>query len=410
MSVAEAAVPDVAPPAGALRADLDRIQAIALIAGVVGTAAGIGAAVLWPGSGWPAYLVGYLFWLGIALGCLSLTMLHHLTGGNWGLVIRRPLEAGATTLPLLAALFLPIWFSRGAIYPWVHPEGELVEVVRAKAAYLNSSAWTVRAIAYFAVWIVLGWLMAGLSRRQDRTESTRPSDWCETLSGPGIVVVFLTGTFAALDWMMTLEPAWYSTIYGAMVIVGWGLATFAVMLLVTRVLSRHEPVASLATPGRLNDVGNLTLAFVMLWAYLSFSQYLIIWAGNLTEEIPWYLRRTGGGWGWVAAGLIGLHFFLPFFILLSRDVKRQVEALALLAAGILVMRLVDLTWLVVPATNDPSHPSFHGTAVLLVPVSAVGVGGLWVWLFLHNLKAAPLIPLRDPHVLAALEHPPEEDA
>lgn len=407
MSAAEAA-PTNTVPAGLLRADLDRLQLRSLIAGGAGTLAIVATGLLWPGQGWPAYLVGFLFWLGIALGCISLTMLHHLTGGNWGLVIRRPLEAGGATVPLMALLFLPLWIFRGSIYPWVHPEGEMVEVVHAKAAYLNSTAWTIRAIAYFTIWTLVGQIMASLSRRQDRTTSTRPSDWSETLSGPGIGIIFLTATFAALDWIMTLEPAWYSTIYGAMVIVGWGLATFALMLLITRVLSRHEPMAELATPGRLNDLGNLTLAFVMLWAYLSFSQYLIIWAGNLTEEIPWYLRRTGGGWGWVASGLVALHFFLPFFILLSREAKRQTRSLAVVASIILVMRLVDLAWLVVPARNDPGHPHFEPLTLLLVPVAAVGIGGLWLGLFLRNLKAAPLVPLHDPHIRAALEHPTEE--
>jgi hypothetical protein len=406
MSAGEAAaLGDV--PAGGLRAELDRIQSVALIAGLAGTAAILALGLVWPHRAGPAYLVGYLFWVGIALGCVSLTMLHHLTGGNWGLVIRRPMEAGAGTLILLAVLFLPLWFLRGWIYPWVHPEGELVHVVEAKEVYLNSTAWTIRTIVYFAIWIGMGLALAGLSRRQDRTESTQPSDWLETLSGPGMGVIFLTGTFAAIDWIMSLEPAWYSTIYGAMVIVGWGLATFATMIVVTRFLSRHEPIAALTTAGRLNDLGNLLLAFTMLWAYLSFSQYLIIWAGNLTEEIPWYLRRTRGGWGWIASALILFQFFLPFFLLLSRDLKRRVETLAVVAGVILVMRLVDLAWLVVPASNDPSHPQFAPVTLLLVPVAAVGIGGLWVWMLVGNLKARPLIPVRDPHVREALAHPPE---
>lgn len=395
------------PAAGALRADLDRLQSWALILGGAATIGVLAAGLAWPRTVMLAYLVGYLFWVGIAVGCVSLIMLHHLTGGNWGLVIRRPLESGAATLPLMALLFLPLWLSRGAIYPWVHPVGEMAEIVRPKAAYLNTAFWTIRALIYFAAWIGLGMLLARLSRAQDTATNSRPSDLAESISGPGLAVIFFTGTFAAIDWIMSLEPAWYSTIYSAMVIVGWGLSTFAAMIVVARILSRRQPIDALTTAGRLNDLGNLMLAFVMLWAYLSFSQYLIIWAGNLNEEIPWYIRRVRGGWGWVAGILIALHFFLPFFVLLSRDVKRRATSLAVVAGFILVMRLADLSWMVIPAWGDLEHRGVAGLSLALVPVAAAGIGGLWLWLFLHNLKNRPLIPLRDPHILEALLHSEE---
>jgi hypothetical protein len=385
----------------------DGPQTRALLVGLAATAVVVVVGFIAPRTAWPAYLVGFLYWVGLSLGCLSLTMLHHLTGGNWGLPIRRPLEAGARTLVVMAALFVPLWAFRGAVYPWVHPEGAMVEIVRPKAAYLNSTTWTIRAVAYFLAWIGLAYLLTGWSRRQDRSETDRPSAWSQTISGPGLALIFFTATFAVIDWVMSLEPAWYSTIYSAMVIVGWALATFALMVLIAGALSRHEPMAGLVTPERLNDLGNLMLAFVMLWAYMSFSQYLIIWAGNLTEEIPWYIKRTHGAWGWVALSLIALHFFLPFFVLLSRDTKRKVSSLRRVAALILVMRLVDLTWLVAPAPYDPLLPGVPWGTVLLVPVAAVGLGGLWAWAFLANLKGAPLVPRRDPHVIAALEHAAE---
>jgi hypothetical protein len=390
-----------------LSSRLDALQTRALVAGLAATALVVVAGLIWPQTAWPAYLVGFLYWVGLSVGCLSLTMLHHLTGGNWGLPIRRPMEAGARTIVLMAVLFVPLWFFRAAVYPWVNPTSEMAEIVRPKAAYLNTPFWTIRAIVYFAIWAGLAYLLTGWSRQQDHTEDTTPSWWSRNVSGPGLAVIFLTGTFAAIDWIMSLEPAWYSTIYSAMVIVGWGLATFAAMVLAAGFLSRYEPMAHLVTPGRLNDLGNLMLAFVMLWAYMSFSQYLIIWSGNLTEEIPWYLKRTHGGWGAVALSLIVLHFFVPFFILLSRDVKRRVESLRVVAAIVLVMRLVDLTWLVAPAPYDPVHPGIPWMTLLLVPIAAAGMGGLWLGGLIWNLKGAPLVPEHDPHIVEALEHAAE---
>ena len=172
-------------------------------------------------------------------------------------------------------------------------------------------------------------ILNGLSNRQDATTDATPSRWLQALAGPAIVLLFLAGTFSAIDWGMSLDPKWTSTIYGVMVIIGDALATLALMIVVAGFLAADRPMSEIATPGRLNDLGNLLLAFVMLWAYMSFCQFLIIWSGNLTEEIPWYLRRTAGGWQWVAVALIVFQFFLPFFVLLvPREQARNEQGIA----------------------------------------------------------------------------------
>jgi hypothetical protein len=243
-----------------------------------------------------------------------------------------------------------------------------------------------------------------LSTRQDSGANPAPSRWLQTLAGPGIVLLFLGGTFSAIDWGMSLDPKWTSTIYGVMIIIADALATMAFMIAVTSVLATDKPMSELATAGRLNDLGNLLLAFVMLWAYMSFCQFLIIWSGNLTEEIPWYLRRMRGGWEWVALGLIVFNFFLPFFVLLFRENKRVVGKASRVALWILFMHWVNLVWLVVPASTDPASPRILWSEVVLSAALTLGIGGTWVAFYIHWLRGRPVVPLYDPSLIAALEH------
>jgi hypothetical protein len=386
-----------------LRERLDRVQTIALVIGCVGLAVCVGAGLLRPAHFIAPYLVGYLDWLGITLGCLGFAMLHHLVGGSWGLVIRRPLEAGAVTVIPLAVLFLPIAIGVRVFYPWARVGSGTVEAAMGQSAYLNVPFFLSRALVYFVIWGVTAFVLFGGSRRQDLTTGFGPSRRLARLSGPGTVILFLTGTFSAVDWVMSLEPRWVSTIYGAMLITGDAMATLALMIAVSCVLARSKPMSEIATPERLNDLGNLLLAFVMLWAYMSFCQFLIIWSGNLSEEIPWYLRRMRGGWEWVALGLITCQFFLPFFILLFRENKRDPRLLVWISLGILLMRWVDLTWLVIPATADPASPIIPWGEVLLGAVASIGVGGIWLAVFIGPLKRLPLVPLHDPNLIEAVE-------
>ncbi len=401
--------PGARMPDDELRGRLDRIQGLALAVGAAGLVACAAARLLWPGAFFHGYLVGYVFWVGISLGCLGLTMLHHLVGGGWGLPIRRPMESAGITLLPLAILFLPIALGLPHLYEWARPDAvEHDAILRAKSSYLNVGFFLARTGGYFALWLVMALLIDRLSAAQDERTDFGPSRWLGGLAGPGLILLFLTGSFAAIDWMMSLEPHWVSSIYGAMVVVGEGLSTLAMLVVIVVRMSDRRPMSEAAAPGRLHDLGNLMLAFTMLWAYMAFSQYLIIWSGNLPEEIPWYLRRARGAWQWVALALIVFHFFLPFFVLLFRENKRYGRLLVRVAAWILAMHWLDLAWLIIPASIEIDRgsraPQIPWGTVLLSLASLAGVGGIWLAAFLWRLKAWPLIPLNDPNLNVVLEH------
>jgi hypothetical protein len=396
---------DSAIPGDELRATLDRLQARAVLIGGIGLALCALGGLIWPQRVSVSYLVAFLYWIGITLGCIGLTMLHHLVGGQWGLPIRRPMEAGASTVLPLAILFLPLALSLPILYRWARPEEVRIDAELAhKAAYLNVPFFLGRAAFYFVVWAAFAALLRRWSRAQDEDPEPSPSRRLQTLSGPGLVFLFLTSTFAAIDWGMSLEPRWTSTIYGAMLVPGEALSALALMIAIAIMLASDRPMSEAAAPSRLHDLGNLLLAFVMLWAYMAFSQFLIIWSGNLSEETPWYVRRTHGGWQWVALLLIGFHFFLPFFVLLFRESKRQSRLLLRVALLVLAMHLVDLIWLVVPASLDETSPHIPWGDLPTVLAAMAGVGGIWVGVFLWRLKGGPLIPLNDPTLSPTLGH------
>jgi hypothetical protein len=379
----------------ALPAGLDRVRWGSLIAGVIGLAlCGLGAMVS-PVQFYRSYLVAYAFWIGIALGSAAIVMLHHLVGGLWGYAIRRPLESAAMTLPLMALLFVPIALGVRELYPWAHSGAEHHPLIRHKLAYLNVPFFLGRTVGYFVAWTLIAWLLRRWSVAQDRSDDPRLGRRLHSLSAAGIIVFFLTVTFAMIDWLMSLEPEWYSTIYGPMLMTGQVLTAFALTTIVATHASRSGPRTDLYTPPQWHDLGNLMLAFVMLWTYMSFSQYLIIWSGNLVEEIPWYLRRTRGGWQWLAVVIIAFQFALPFFILLFRAAKRRAETLRNVAALIVVMQLVVTFWLVAPA-HEGARFRIHWLDV----AAPVGIGGIWVAAFLWFLGRTPLVPLNAPRAHA----------
>jgi len=278
-----------------LRNQLDRIQSRSLIAGAAVLSICVVAAVFDKSQFLRSYLVGYLFWLSIAVGSVALLMLHHLAGGNWGFVIRRILESAARTIPVMALLFVPLLLGLSVLYVWARPHAAIAgESLQPNRAYLNIPFFLARTALYFAVWIALAGLLNRWSRAQDQTGELNLARRFQVLSGPGIIVYALTVTFASIDWVMSLEPLWYSTIYGVIFIVGQGLSTLAFAIIMLSLLAQHEPLAEVVKPEHFHDLGNLMFAFLMLWAYTSFSQLLIIWSANLPEEIPWYVRRLNG--------------------------------------------------------------------------------------------------------------------
>jgi hypothetical protein len=370
--------------------DINRCKKTALAAGIVGlvlTAIGL---LISPSQFFRSYLWAFLFWFGIGLGCLPLLMLYHLVGGAWGFTIRRIIESGTRTLPVLALLFIPIVFGISHLYSWSLPSAAQDEVLRQKHLYLNIPFWLVRSALYFAVWLYYSHRLNRMSAIQDETGDAAIPRRLQRFSGPGLVVYGFTITFAVFDWAMSLEPHWYSTIYGMLWIVSQALSGLAFAIAIVALLSDRTPFSRLSLPDTLHDLGNLLLAFVMLWAYLSFSQLLIIWSGNLPEEIQWYLSRLRHGWAWVAAALITFHFFVPFFLLLARFKKRHIRWIAGIAVFILVMRVVDTYWIITPAFYRD-----HFTLHWLDLFALVGIGGVWLAFYAHQLTAMPLLPAHD---------------
>ncbi|MGE5357974.1 MAG: hypothetical protein ACM3NQ_03085 [Bacteroidales bacterium] len=383
---------DVPPPEG-----LRRVASTALVVGLAGAVLCVVGALADPNQFFHSYLTAFMLWFGIALGSLALAMVQYLTGGVWAFVLRRPLEAASRALPLIAVLFVPILFGLHVLYPWTDPGiVARTEALRQKSGYLNVPFFVIRAAAFFVIWIALAYFVNRWSADQDRTGDAAYLRKLQRLSGPGLVIYAFTVTFAVVDWVMSLEPLWYSTIFGMIFMAGQGISALAFGTLVIIQLSRTEPVAGLLRVTTMRDVGNMVLAFVMLWAYTSFSQLLLIWAGNLPEEIPWYMYRLGPAWQWIGLILGVFHFFVPFVLLLMRKTKATLPALRAVVVLLLVMRLVDLFWNIGPET-------YKGALVVSWQdfATTVAVGGLFVAFFARQLASRPLLPLRDPVELAA---------
>jgi hypothetical protein len=375
---------------------VDVLQRRAFIAAAAGLVVSLVGALVNPTQFLHSYLFAFLFWNGIALGCLSLLMIQHLTGGMWGLAIRRMLEAGTRTLPVLVLLFVPVGLGLKWIYPWAGHEpveAALREAVEQKHAYLNVPFFLGRAAFYFGVWIALAVALNRWSLETDAGMDLRRARLLRSVSGGGLVLMGLTITFMSIDWSMSLDPRWFSTIYGMLFMIGQALSALALCVVVISRMATERPVSVIASPDTLHDLGKLLFAFVMVWAYISFSQFLIIWSGNLPEEIPWYLRRFHSGWRYVGLFLVVFHFVVPFLLLLSRGLKRRPRLLGTVALMILAVRVVDLCWLVRPEFPRPGF-ALHWLDLTL----PIAIGGVWLWWFARELKTRPLLPLGEPEV------------
>ncbi len=381
----------------AVAPSLKRLQWPGLLVALIGLVLAVLGALQNPDQFWRSYLLAFAFWLEIGLGSLGLVMLHHLVGGRWSALIRRIMETGAMTLPLLAVLFVPLLFGLHSLYPWTDSATVAAnELLQRKSAYLNVPFFIGRAALYFVVWLSLAYLLNRWSLEQAQGGNDQLAARLRRLSAVGIILYMLTVTFAAFDWLMSLEPEWFSSIYGLMYIIGAALAGLALAILGLAWLSGKffsEPKPTNPWMKSFNDLGNFMLGFVMIWAYFAFSQFLIIWSANLPEEAVWYVHRSQGGWQTVALVLIALHFLLPFFLLLSRQLKRQAPWLTRLAVLILMMRLVDLDWLIMPAFY-PDGLHVHWLDIVIV----VAMGGAWLALFSWQWTGKPALPQHDPHL------------
>ena len=382
-------------------ADLGRLSSRAMTVGGVGLVLTVAGFMVARDIFWQSYLIAFIFWIGITLGSLAVLMIQHLSGGKWGLVSRRILEASTRTLPVMLVLFLPIAANLPELYAWARPEAANDPLIQVKAAYLNETWFYGRAAIFFVIWGGLIFLLNKWSKAQDEqpAQPIGPADRkFRVLSGPGLVLFVITITFMSVDWVMSLDPHWYSVIFGILTIGGQGLATMAFTILVLASLVRFQPMASIADAESFHDLGKLMFAFVLLWAYFAVSQLLIIWSANLPEEVPFYLERLQGAWAPVSIVLLLGQFVLPFLLLLSRDFKRNPKAVARIALFILLMRVVDIAWTIGPVFR-------HGSSLHWLDFSAVlGMGAIWLFFFFRNLGSRALVPARDPYFKEMVAH------
>ncbi len=383
-----------------LAADIDRIGQRALIVGVAFLALCALGWFLYPDQFYRSYLVGFVFWNGVALGCMAIMFLHQLSGGEWGTVIRRILEAGTRMFPVTAVFFLPLLFGIHSLYPWSNAATVAADkALQHKAAYLNVPFFLGRAGLYFLIWLALSYFFNKWSLAQDSSGAEPWAGKMELMGGPGLLLYGATVTFSSIDWVMSLDPRWFSTIYGILFVGGQGVSALSFVVAIVVTFGARAPLSLVIKPKHLRDLGTLLFAFIMLWAYFSFSQFLLIWAGNLPDEIPWYMTRMRGGWMWVGLLLVLCHFALPFLLLLSRDIKRNPRTMALVACTLICLRVVDLYWLAAP---NFEQGGFHLHWLDLA--APVGLGGIWMAAFFWQLKQRPLFPLHDPMLEEALEH------
>lgn len=380
-----------------------KISQRALIVGVIFAVISGALAFIRPDEFFRAYLLGFMCWLGVALGSMAILMIRHLTGGGWGTVIRRILGAAMRTLPLLAALFIPVIFGIRRLYVWAQPLDNIADkhlrehLDQITKTYLTVNGFIIRAIFYFAVWNVLSFLLSKWSKETDRPNAPNNSGRFKTVSGPGLILYGFTISFAAIDWVMSIDPSWISTIFGLIILIGEVLSAMAFAVVVERILFDYKPMSEMLTSDFVHDHGKWMLAFTMVWAYFNFSQWLIIWAGNLPSEITFYLTRIHNGWQAVGLFLVIFGFAIPFATLLSRPFKRNIRKLVWLAAWVLIIRYVDLFWIIEPNFSK----NFNITiADIVVPIA---IGGIWLWFFFRNLASLPLLPAYDQDAHEVLE-------
>jgi Ni/Fe-hydrogenase subunit HybB-like protein len=384
-----------APPA-----DLGALQRKAWIVGLVAAAAALVGLFVDRQQFFRSYLVAWLLCVGVAVGCYAVALLHQMSRGAWGLMIRRPLGAASRTMPYLLIGFLPVVVGLPEIYSWARPGALDDPLIAEKAWYLNSTGFVARGVLYFAVWIGFAWILNRLSRRQDEAPSDRLFRRMQAVAAPALVLYVLTATAASVDWLMSLDPHWYSSLFGMMFVVSHGVSGLAFVILVALYLSQREPMREHLQPRHFHDYGKLLLAFVMLWTYLQLSQLIIVWSGNIPEEVTFYINRTQGDWKWLSIGLVLGHFALPFVLLLSRDLKRDARKLARVAGLLLVMRWFDIYWLAAPAFTQGTETGLRFHWLDLATVLAVG--GVWFALYLRALGRRPLLPVFEPYLKEAL--------
>lgn len=387
------------------RDDLNRLQRGVLLLALVASAATAFGAMQSREQFWHSYLLAFMFTLAFPLGSFAVVNIFHLTHGSWGFGARRFLEGAMRTLPFMALAFAPlVFFGAHSLYEWTHLDVVAADpMLTHKQPYLNEQAFQLRALLYFAIWIGLSQLQASLSRKLDATGDIVYLKRMSMVAGPSLVLYVLTMTFAAFDWSMSLDPHWYSTIYGAIFIVGQGIATWAFAIVFSNWLRKRSQFQETMKPAHFHDLGKLMFAFVLLHAYTNFSQFLIIWAGNIAEEQPFFLNRKQGPWLAVGLFLVVFHFALPFLVLLSRNLKKNAAKLVVIAAWLILLRWIDLSWYLVPSLHDGGAVGQIHWMDVAAPVALFSI---WLALFLQSIKGRAIIDARDLEHEGSLEGVP----
>lgn len=379
------------------------IQTRSLIIGVVFSVIAVAGAFVSPGKFFRGYLLAFMVWLGVTLGSMAVLMIRHLTGGGWGTVIRRIMGAAMRCIPLMAVLFIPLLFGLPRLYVWAGPLDKIADahlrehLQELTQSYLSVHSFIIRAVIYFGIWNLLSFLLTKWSSETDFANAPDNTNRFKAVSGPGLILYAFTITFAGIDWVMSIDPSWISTMYGLILLIGEVMSAMCFAVVVERILVKYKPMSDWLKPDFVHDHGKWMLTFIMVWAYFSFSQWLIIWAGNLPEEITWYIKRLNGGWGAVGLLLVIFHFVVPFVMLLSRPFKRNIYKLVWVAVLLLIMHYVDLFWIIEPNFSSTLQLTW---ADVVVPIA---MGGLWLWFFFRNLNSLPLLPVYDPDAREVLE-------
>jgi hypothetical protein len=346
-----------------------------------------------------SYLVAYVFWASIMLGALFFTMLNHISGATWNIVLRRILEHVMNTVPLMAILFLPVLLGLHDLYHWSHEEVVANDaLLQKKTPYLNAPFFIIRALLYFSIWYVLSKTLFRTSIIQDEDFQPAQIKKMRKISAPGIVLFAITSTFAAFDWLMSLDPHWYSTIFGLYIFAGSFLSILAVLVIFGLALRNKKILHDVITVEHYHDLGKYLFGFTVFWGYMAFSQYFLIWYANIPEETIWYLHRWEGTWKYITMLLVFGHFLLPFITLMPRAAKRNLKFMKLIGVWILVMHYFDIYWIVMPTIYEHG---FHFSWIDLT--TFVGISGIFLYYFWSKYFSRALVPVNDPHLKDSIE-------
>jgi len=347
-----------------------------------------------------SYLTAYVFWAGIMLGGLFFTMIHHISGAVWSVVLRRITESIMSAAPIIGVLFIPLIFGIHDLYHWSHADVVAQDaLLQKKAGYLNIPFFIIRSVIYLAVWIILAFVLYRKSIKQDHAFNSDDLTKMKRISAPGIVAFALTITFAAFDWLMSLDPHWYSTIFGVYIFAGSFLSALAFIAVLGLAFRKKAILADVITVEHYHDLGKFLFAFTIFWGYMAFSQYFLIWYANIPEETIWYHHRWEDNWKILTMILVFGHFLVPFLGLMPRAAKRNLTYLKFMSIWILVMHFIDIYWIAMPAL----HP--HGFRFSWIDgATFLAIGGIVVWYITRKFVAGSLVPVNDPKLLESIRH------